>query len=406
MKKVFIVSAKRTPVGSFLGTLKGQSPIDLGVSVVSSILKDCALSGGEVDEVIVGNVLPAGHGQNIARQIAIKSGIATSVPAYSINMLCDSGMKAVMNGYSSIASGQAELVLSGGSESMSQAPFIVSHKVRSGSKMGALEMSDYLLENLNDAFHGYHMGMTAENVAEMFSISRVEQDEFAISSQNKAIYAVDQGKFDEEVVPYFVKSRKGDVCFDKDEYPNRKTDLAKLSALKPAFKKNGSVTAGNASGLNDAASFTLLASEDAVKKYGLTPYCEIVSVAQTGLDPEVMGLGPVKSISKALASANLSITDIDKFEINEAFAAQALGVVKQLQGLHSFEQAWLNERLNVNGGAIALGHPLGASGNRIIVSLIHEMKRSGDTYGVASLCAGGGMGTAVVLKSVKGDAHE
>lgn len=398
MRKVFIVSAKRTAIASFLGSLKNISPVDLAAAVISSILKDTGLHGDELDEVIVGNVLPAGHGQNIARQASIRGGVPASVPAYTVNMLCDSGMKTLMNGVSSIREGSAEIILAGGTESMSQAPFISPCGVRTGVKFGDFAMRDHLKENLDDAFNQYHMGMTAENIADLYGISREEQDLFAMRSQERAIAAVDNGHFIDEIVPYILTERHGDVSFDTDEYPNRTTNLDKLATLKPAFKKGGSVTAGNASGLNDAASFTLLASEEAVKKYNLTPLCEVVAVAQSGLEPEIMGLGPVKSISKALSKAGLDFTDINKFEINEAFAAQAIGVVQQLKIDHKFDSEWLDQRLNVNGGAIALGHPLGASGNRIIVSLIHEMRRSKDTYGLASLCAGGGMGTAVILK--------
>lgn len=401
MEKVFIVSAKRTAIGSFLGSLQNESPIAMGKTVVERILAECPIDPANIDEVIVGNVLPAGHGQNIARQISIGAGIPDTVPAYSINMLCDSGMKATLNAFSSIRAGDAKVVLAGGAESMSMSPYLLPYTYRSGAKLGDVTASDYLIENLTDSFNNYHMGVTAENIAEMFGIDREAQDAYALRSQERAIRAVDVGRFDDEIVPYTIKSRRGDTVLTRDEYPNRETSLEKLAALRPAFSRDGSVTAGNASGLNDAASFTLIASESACKEYGLLPLAEIVAVAQSGLDPKIMGLGPVNAIAKALKKADMSLTDMDLLELNEAFAAQVLGVNHQLREQHGVSDEWLSERTNVNGGAIALGHPIGASGNRIIVSLLHEMQKRQSTFGVASLCAGGGMGTAVILKNLQ-----
>jgi len=402
MKKVYIVGAKRSAIGSFMGALAPVHPAEFGSQVLKSLLDDLSIDNSKIDEVLVGNILPAGLKQGIARQISIYSGIPATVPAYSVNMACGSGMKAVMNGYANILLGLHNLVVAGGAESMSGAPYLVNGQVRSGIKMGDQTMKDHMIyDALTDAFEGYHMGITAENIVEKYNISREEQDAFAWNSQQRAIAAQDAGKFKEEIVPVVIKNRKGDVVFDQDEYINRKTSLEKLSSLRPAFKKDGSVTAGNASGINDGSSFIILASEDAVKAYGLTPLAEVVGIGQGGVDPSIMGLGPTPAIRGALKHANLKLKDMDLIELNEAFAAQSLGVIKELEDEHKMTKEEIMAITNVNGGAIALGHPVGASGNRIIVTLLHEMlKQPKVTYGLASLCIGGGMGTAVILKKI------
>lgn len=401
MKKVYIVGAKRTPIGSFLGSLKNTSASELGAVVVKNIIEENSINPADIDEVIIGNILPAGQGQGVARQVALKAGIPVEVPAYSLNIACGSGMKAVMNALTSIRAGYAHLVIAGGVESMSSAPYLVPASVRTGYKMGEMKMVDHMIyDALTDAFDGIHMGITAENIAKKYAISRETQDEFAAESQRKAIEAVDSGKFRDEIIPVKVKIGKEEVTFDTDEYPNRKTNLEKLSKLKPAFKKDGSVTAGNASGLNDGGSIMLIASEEAVKKYNLKPMAEIVGIGQGGVDPKVMGLGPTPAVGAALKDAGLKLKDIELLEINEAFAAQILGVVHELSIEHEMSREELLGRTNVNGGAIALGHPVGASGNRIMVTLLHEMIKSNLEYGLATLCIGGGMGTAVVLKRV------
>lgn len=401
MKKVYIVGAKRTPIGKFLGSLTPFTPGELGSIVIKEIVRESGLNPADIDQVIVGNVLTAGQGQGVARQAAIKGGIPDSVPAYGINMVCGSGMKAVINGYADILTGACEVVLAGGTESMSNSGFVMSGSLRQGQKMGNIQALDHMVhDGLTDAFGQYHMGITAENVADKYSITREAQDEFAYNSQLKAIKAVDSGRFDDEIVPVEIVSKKGSVIFDKDEYPNRTTNAEKLGQLRPAFKKDGTVTAGNASGVNDGASFVLLASEDAVKKYSLTPMAEIVATGQGGVDPAVMGLGPVPAIREALKRSGLKLTDMELIELNEAFAAQSLGVIHELIDEHGVSKEWIDQHTNVNGGAIALGHPIGASGNRILVSLLHELKKQNKKLGLASLCIGGGMGTAVIVKSV------
>lgn len=401
MKKVYIVAAKRTAIGKFGGSLAGFSASELGAAVIKNIIENTQIDPSTIDEVIVGNILSAGQGQGVGRQCAIKAGIPVEVPAYSLNMVCGSGMKSVSNAFISIQAGLSDLVLAGGTESMSQAAMLLPHTVRNGVKMGNFTVSDHMItDGLWDAYNDYHMGITAENIAEQYNISREEQDKFAADSQIKAAKAQDSGNFDEEIVPINIITKKETLVFDKDEYINRSTNLEKLSSLRPAFKKDGTVTAGNASGINDGASFVLVASEDALKKYNLTPLVEIVAVGQGGVDPKIMGMGPVPAIKNALKNANLKLTDIEVFELNEAFAAQSLGVIKQLCKDHGVDMKFFEEKCNKNGGAIALGHPIGASGNRIIVTLIHEMKRANNTYGLASLCIGGGMGTAIILKNV------
>lgn len=401
MNKVYIVGAKRSAIGSFMGTLSPLHPADFGAQVLKALLQETKVDVTKIDEVLVGNILPAGLKQGLARQISIKAGIPASIPAYGINMVCGSGMKTVMTAYTSIALGLNHIVVAGGAESMSNAPYLVPAQVRQGVKMGEQVMRDHMIyDALTDAFEGYHMGITAENIVDRYQITREEQDQFAIQSQLKAIAAQDAGKFKDEIVPIVIPGRKGDTIFDQDEYINRQTSLEKLATLRPAFKKDGSVTAGNASGINDGASFVIIASEEAVKAYHLPVLAEIVGIGQGGVDPSVMGLGPTPAIRQALNHAKLSLKDIELFELNEAFAAQSLGVVKELSEEHQVSKEFIVDRCNVNGGAIALGHPVGSSGNRIIVTLIHEMMKSNKQLGLASLCIGGGMGTAVILKKV------
>ncbi|MGL5350205.1 MAG: acetyl-CoA C-acetyltransferase [Cetobacterium sp.] len=402
MEKVYIVAAKRTPIGSFLGSLGKVSASDLAGVVIKNIIDETKIDPKDLNEIIIGNVLSAGQGQGVARQSAIKGGVPYSIPAYSLNIICGSGMKAVMSAYQIIKSKEADLILAGGTESMSQTPLLINSNVRVGLKMGDIVSKDHMiLDALTDAFHGIHMGITAENIVAKYNISREEQDKFAISSQEKAILAINQGKFKNEIVPIEIKNRKGTIIIDTDEYPNRETSLQKLSQLRPAFKKDGSVTAGNSSGINDGAAILLVASEKALKKYNLTPLVEIVGVGQGGVDPLVMGLGPIPAIQNVLQKTNLDLKEINLLELNEAFAGQALGVMKELSIINSVDFEWFNGKTNVNGGAIALGHPVGASGARILTTLIHEMKKKDSIYGLASLCIGGGMGTSIIVKNVK-----
>jgi acetyl-CoA C-acetyltransferase len=402
MNKVYVIGAKRSAIGSFMGTLSSLHPADFGSQVLKALLKETNINVSEIDEVLVGNILPAGLKQGLARQISILSGIPSSVPAYGVNMVCGSGMKSVMNGYTNIALGLHHLVVAGGAESMSGTPYLVTSQVRSGLKMGEQPMRDHMLyDALTDAFESYHMGITAEHIVEKYCLTREEQDAFAWESQKKAMAAQDQGKFKDEIVPVVIPGRKGDIIFDQDEYINRQTSLEKLSTLRPAFKKDGSVTAGSSSGINDGASFFVLASEAYVKKHNLKPLAEIVGIGQGGVDPSVMGLGPTPAIKQALKHAKLNLTDIDTFELNEAFAAQSLGVIKELTDAFGVTKDYMLSKTNPNGGAIALGHPVGASGNRILVTLLHEMlKQPNLNLGLASLCIGGGMGTAVIIKKV------
>jgi len=401
MSKVFIIDGKRSPIGSFLGSLKNVHPSDLGAEVLKNLLERNNIAKDRLDEVIVGNILPAGVGQGIGRQVSIKAGVPNDVPAYSINMACGSGMKAIFNAYANIKTGIHALVAAGGVESMSFSPFMISGKIREGVKMGDMKMIDHMIyDALTDAFSGVHMGITAENIVTKQGISREEQDRFAIDSQTKAIKAVDAGVFKEEIVPIKIKDRKSEIIVDTDEYPNRVTSYEKLSTLRPAFKPDGSVTAGNASGINDGASFTIIAGEGAVQEFGFKPAAEIIGIGQGGVDPQTMGLGPVPAIRNALKSAGLTLKDIDVIELNEAFAAQSIGVVNELATEHGMTKEDILKKTNVNGGAIALGHPVGASGNRIVVTLLHEMKRKQLKYGLASLCIGGGMGTAIILKLI------
>lgn len=402
MEKVYIVGAKRTPIGSFLGSLKSVSAVKLASQAIRGALEQAQVQSTDVTEVILGNVLSAGLGQGIARQSAIGAGLSIDVPAYSLNMVCGSGLKAVANGMSMIQSGLAQAVVTGGTESMSNAPFLVDGVIRSGRKMGHMNFTDSMLhDGLTDAFEGYHMGITAENVAREFGISRGEQDQFAIRSQEKAIIAQDSGKFTDEIVPVVVETRAGVEEVAEDEYINRTTTLEKMTNLRPVFKADGTVTAANASGLNDGASAIILASGQLAAAQQLPIMAEVIAIGQGGVDPSVMGIGPVPAIKKALEAANLTLADIDLFELNEAFAAQSLAVMNELAAESDESVEALSDRINVNGGAIALGHPIGASGNRILVTLLYELKRRNLTYGLASLCIGGGMGLAVIIKNVE-----
>ncbi len=402
MQKVYVTAAKRTAIGGFMGSLSGLHPSVYGAEVAKAVLEEASITPEKVDETIVGNILPAGLGQGLARQIAIKAGIPQEVPAYVVNMVCGSGMKSVMNAYANIRTGWHDLVMAGGVESMSQAPHILPAGLRKGQKLGGFQVKDHMVDDaLTDAFGGMHMGITAENIAEKHSITREEQDQFALTSHERAAKAQDEGRFAAEIAPITVPSRRGDFVFSADEHINRETNLERLGKLRPAFKKDGTVTAGNASGINDGASFTLIAGEKAVRKHKLKPLVEIVGIGQAALDPAYMGLGPVEAIGNALENAGLSFTDIDLFEMNEAFAAQSIGVLKELSDKHGANMEDILASTNVNGGAIGLGHPIGSSGNRIIVTLIHEMKRRGSRYGLATLCIGGGMGTAVILKNME-----
>lgn len=399
MEKVFIVAAKRTAIGSFGGTLKNISAGDLAAAAIKGALESTALPVEEIDEVIVGNVVSANQGMGIGRQASIKAGIPAEVPAYTLNMVCGSGMKTLMDAASHIKAGEADVVVAAGVEVMSQIPFAMPATARNGHKMGDMTAKDLLVsDGLTDVFNAYHMGVTAENIAKQVDISREDQDAYALSSQQKAVAAIEAGKFEQEIVPVEVKVRRNVAEFATDEYPKVDATMEGLAKLRPAFDREGSVTAGNASGINDGASALIVASESAVNRLGLTPLCELVASAQTGLDPQVMGLGPVQAVTSALAKAELTISDVNVFELNEAFAAQALGVIRNLASEHGVSAESILQRANPNGGAIALGHPLGASGNRIIVTLIHEMLRENKDLGVASLCIGGGMGTAVVVK--------
>ncbi|EGU30253.1 acetyl-CoA C-acetyltransferase [Vibrio scophthalmi] len=402
MEKVYIVAAKRTAIGSFGGALKNTDAGNLAAVAIKAALEQSQINNEFIDEVIVGNVIGAGQGMSVGRQAAMFAGIPETTPAYTLNMVCGSGMKTVMDAISHIRSGDGDIIVAAGVEVMSQIPFIVPSQIRDGHKMGNMALTDLLInDGLTDVFNQYHMGVTAENVAKEVGITREQQDQYALASQMKAVAAIEGGNFKAEIAPVEVKVRRETLVFDTDEYPKANATLESLQKLRPAFDKEGSVTAGNASGLNDGASAVILASESAVKQHNLKPLAEVVSYAQAGLDPKIMGLGPVPAVTKALTKAELATDDIDCYELNEAFAAQALGVIHRLAEEHNVPVNSILDKANPNGGAIALGHPLGASGNRILVSLIHELNRSNGQYGVASLCVGGGMGTAVIVKSIK-----
>ena len=399
MRKAYVVAAKRSAIGSFLGGLTNVKPVDLGATVLKETIKASGLDAKDIDECIIGNVISAGLGQNIARQVALGAGIPETTCSHSLNMVCGSGLKAVMEAVIRVQAGFGDVFVAGGVESMSNAPILIPGKVRTGMKMGNMEVIDSMInDGLTDAMNHIHMGVTAENIANKYNITREEQDAFAYASQQKAIAAVDSGRFKDEIVPIEVKVRKDTVVFDTDEHPNRKSTPEKLANLRPAFIKDGTVTAGNASGINDGASFMIVVSEDALKKYNLTPMCEVVGIGQGGVDPTVMGLGPTPAILNALKDANITIEDLDLVELNEAFASQSLGVIHELVEATGMDREKFMEKTTVNGGAIALGHPVGASGNRILVTLIHEMAKRDAKLGLASLCIGGGMGTAVIVK--------
>ena len=388
-KSVVITSATRTAVGSLGKSLKNISGEELGSTVIKEAIRRSNIKPSDVDEVVMGQVLTGGTGQNPARQAAIKSGIPKEKPAYVVNQVCGSGIRSIASGFQSIKSGDSNIVIAGGQESMSLAPHAI--HLRDGKKLGDTELIDTMIKDgLWDAFNGYHMGVTAENVAEKFQITREEQDKFALKSHEKAIKANEKNKFKEEIINYKIKSKKAEVDFYKDEHPRDGINLDALSRLKPVFKKDGSVTAGNASGINDGAAAVVLMSEKMAKKKGIEKLVSIKSWASCGVDPALMGTGPIPSSKKALDLAGWSVKDVDLFEINEAFAAQSLAVLKTL--------SIPDEKVNVNGGAIALGHPIGASGTRILVTLIHEMIKRDVKKGLATLCIGGGMGIAMCIE--------
>ena len=389
MTEVVIVSAARTPVGSFLGALSALPASKLGEVAIRAALERAGVSGEEVDEVILGHVLQAAAGQGPARQAAVGAGVRQAAPAWSLNQICGSGLRAVAIAAQQIALGDAKIVVAGGQESMSQAPH--AQQLRAGHKMGDVALIDTMIKDgLWDAFNGYHMGQTAENIADKWAITREAQDEFALASQNKAEAAQNAGRFDAEIVPVVIPGKKGDVVVDKDEYIRHGATIELMQKLRPAFAKEGSVTAANASGLNDGAAALVLMSADEAKARGLEPLARIVSSATAGVDPAIMGTGPIPASKKALEKAGWTVADLDLVESNEAFAAQSLCVVKEL-GLDP-------AKVNVNGGAIAIGHPIGASGARILTTLLFEMKRSGAKKGLATLCIGGGMGVAMCLE--------
>ncbi len=389
MTDVVIVAAARTPIGSFSGALSSLPAHKLGEIAIRAALTRAKIEGAEVDEVILGQVLTAATGQNAARQAAMAAGIPQEKTAFSINQLCGSGLRTVALGFQAIRNGDATIIVAGGQESMSLAPHTL--YLRSGTKMGAAEMQDTMLrDGLIDAFHGYHMGVTAENIAQRWQLSREEQDAFASASQNKAEAAQKAGRFADEITPVTISSRKGDVIVDQDEYPKHGTTADSLAKLRPAFNKDGTVTAGNASGLNDGAAALVLMSAAEAAKRGLTPLARIASWATAGVDPAIMGTGPIPASRAALAKAGWTINDLDLIEANEAFAAQALAVNKDL--------GWDTSKVNVNGGAIALGHPIGASGARVLTTLLFEMQKRDAKRGLATLCIGGGMGVALTVE--------
>ncbi len=394
-KEVVVVSALRTPIGNFGGAFKTVSAVDLGTTVIEKILQDTKIAPGLVEEVIFGNVLHAGLGQNVARQIAIYAGLPVTTPAFTLDMVCGSGLKSVELGALKILSGDAEVVIVGGTENMSQAPYVITNQ-RWGSRMGESKVVDTMIsDGLSDAFNNYHMGITAENIARQYNISREEQDRFALNSQLKAKAAIKSNRFDEEIVPVRVPQRRGeDLIVDQDEYPRTDSSLEKLAKLRPSFlKEDGTVTAGNASGINDGAAALLLMSREKAEQLGLPILATILSSASAGVEPSLMGCGPIPASRKALSKANLKMEQIDLIEANEAFASQSLAVAKELN---------LDpEKINVNGGAIALGHPIGASGARILVTLISEMNKRDIEYGLATLCIGGGQGQAVIVQKSK-----
>jgi acetyl-CoA C-acetyltransferase len=386
---IVIVSATRTPVGSFSGALSPLPAHDLGAIAVKSAIEKAGVKAEEVDEVILGQILTAGQGQNPARQAAMKAGVPQEKTAWNLNQLCGSGLRAVALGMQQIANGDAKIIVAGGQESMSNSQHAA--YLRSGQKMGEMKLLDTMLrDGLLDAFHGYHMGNTAENIATKWQISRDEQDAFAVASQNKAEAAQKSGKFKDEITPVTISTRKGDVVVDQDEYIRHGTTLDSVGKLKAAFSKEGTVTAGNASGINDGAAAVVLMTAGEAKKRGLTPLATIKAWATAGVDPAIMGSGPIPASRKALEKAGWKVSDLDLIEANEAFAAQAIAVNKDM--------GWDTNKVNVNGGAIAIGHPIGASGARVLVTLLHEMKRRDAKKGLATLCIGGGMGIALCVE--------
>jgi acetyl-CoA C-acetyltransferase len=388
-KEIVITSALRTAVGSLGKTLKNIDAFNLGAEVITNLIKNSNFAEKEVDEVIMGQVLTGGTGQNPARQASIKSGIPKEKPAYIVNQVCGSGIRSIVSGFQSIRSGDSKIVIAGGQENMSLAPHAI--HLRDGKKLGDAELMDTMIKDgLWDAFHGYHMGVTAENVAEKFQITRDEQDKFALNSQEKALKAQKENKFKNEIINFKIKSKKAEVDFCKDEHPREGINLEALARLKPVFKKDGSVTAGNASGINDGAAAVTLMTNDEAEQRNIKKLVTIKSWASCGVDPALMGTGPIPSSKKALDLAGWNVNDVDLFEINEAFAAQSLAVLKTL--------SIPEEKTNVNGGAIALGHPIGASGTRILVTLIHEMIKRDVKKGLATLCIGGGMGIAMCIE--------
>lgn len=393
MREVVIVSAVRTAVGSFNGSLSSFSAVELGSMVIEEAIARAGIEKEKVDEVIFGNVLQAGLGQNPARQASIKAGIPVEVPSYTVNKVCGSGLKTVNLAAQAIMSGDAEIVVAGGMESMTNAPYVLDSKVRQGLRMGHSQMKDTMIQDgLWCAFNDYHMGITAENVAAKFGITREAQDQLAFSSQQKAVKAIETGAFTKEILPVTIKGKKGDTIFATDEYPKSDAMLEKIQALRTAFKKDGTVTAGNASGINDGAAALVLMSADKAKELGIKPMARVRSFAAAGVDPSIMGIGPVPAARKALAKAGLSVADLDLIEANEAFAAQFLAVGKEL----GFDP----DKVNVNGGAIAIGHPIGASGARILVTLLHAMEARDAKVGLATLCIGGGQGVATIVERV------
>jgi acetyl-CoA C-acetyltransferase len=386
---VVIVGAARTPVGAFNGALSTLSAHELGKVAITAALQRAGVDASHVSEVIMGQILTAGEGQNPARQASIAAGIPVETPAWAVNQLCGSGLRSVALGYQAILNGDSEIVVAGGQESMSMAPHCA--HLRNGTKMGNLEMVDTMIKDgLWDAFNGYHMGNTAENVARQWQITRAQQDEFAVASQNKAEAAQKSGRFKDEIAPVTIKTRKGDVVVDSDEYPRHGATLDAMTKLKPAFAKDGTVTAGNASGINDGAAAVVLMTAAEAAKQGRPVLARIVSWAQAGVDPAIMGTGPIPSSRAALKKAGWKTDDLDLVEANEAFAAQACAVNKDL--------AWDTSKVNVNGGAIAIGHPIGASGARVLVTLLHEMQKRNAKKGLATLCIGGGMGIAMCVE--------
>ena len=386
---VVIVGAARTPVGSFSGALSGLSAQQLGTIAIKAALERAGVDGKDVDEVILGQILSANGGQNPARQAAMAAGIPQEATAWGLNQLCGSGLRSVALGLQQIANGDANVIVAGGMESMSNSPHVA--HLRNGTKMGSLELLDTMLrDGLTDAFHGYHMGVTAENIAQKWQISRDEQDAFAVASQNKAEAAKKSGRFKDEIVPVVIKSKKGDVVVDTDEYIRDGATVDGMAKLRPAFNKEGTVTAGNASGINDGAAALVLMSAAEAAKRGLKPLATIKSWATAGVDPAIMGTGPIPASKKALAKAGWKVDDLDLVEANEAFAAQAISVNKEL--------GWDTSKVNVNGGAIAIGHPIGASGARVLVTLLYEMQKRDAKKGLATLCIGGGMGIALCVE--------